>query len=170
MPAIYRSMFSINDINNANLSSVKAMPLKDSTTDGTNNFAINRFKYFETEPTQHMNNTEINRKKWYGSSTNRQSSAVSEKNKMNQIGVGTFNSTITNPLRATSFTTPYINNRSTVTNALSRVRGGGYITTQKIRNSPSHLNSCPNRKTYSHNLIRSKNSSIIFFDGKYTLK
>jgi hypothetical protein len=51
-------MFGIQPANNAVLSGTKAMPIKDSTSDGTAGFAISRHQYAETEPTI------LQQKKW----------------------------------------------------------------------------------------------------------
>jgi len=45
---MYKIMYSIQNINNRTATGVHAMPLKDSTSDGTNTFALYRTQYVNT--------------------------------------------------------------------------------------------------------------------------
>ena len=119
---MYRNMLSIMDINNGMLSSVRAMPQKDSTSDGTSGFEMARRNYARTLPAQANTVAQNLEKKWSG---NRDSSTVMERRKANAVGLGTLNAG-QNPL---SFTTTKDVN---VTNdALTRVRAGGAVAPAK---------------------------------------
>ena len=104
------------EINNGTLSSLKAMPQKDITSDGTSSFAMGRKNYYETYapvPT----NAVWKQKKFIGG--NRDASSVVARRKTAEIGVGTMN-TGTQPM---SFTT--VKDINVGNNALRRVRAGG---------------------------------------------
>jgi hypothetical protein len=169
MPFIYRSMFAINDINNGILKSTKAMPNKDITSDGTNNFAINRCKYSQTTPLVSPTILQAGHKKWYGGTKNKDASDIVNKNKLNQIGVGSFN-----PYnQRISFTTNHNFQCDPIQkkyDALQRTRSGGYVTTPKIRNSTNKLNNViSHRPIYGNTiprLIRTDNHSVIYNNGK----
>ena len=169
MPIIYRSMFAINDMNNGILKSVKAMPNKDITSDGNNNFAINRYKYFQTTPLNPPTISQAGHKKWYGGTKNKDASDIINKNKINQIGVGSFNASN----QKISFTTNHNFQCDPIQkkcDALRRTRSGGYVTTPKIRNSTHKLNTViSHRPIYGNTvprLIRTDNHSVVFFTGK----
>ena len=162
-------MFAINDINNGILKSIKAMPNKDITSDGTNNFAINRYKYFQTTPSVSPTISQTGHKKWYGGTKNKDASDIINKNKLNQIGVGSFNSSNQN----ISFTTNHNYQSDPIRkkyDALRRTRSGGYVTTPKIRNSTNKLNNVISfRPIYGNNiptLTRTNNHSVIYYNGK----
>jgi len=103
-------------INNGTLSSLKAMPQKDSTSDGTSSFAMGRKNYYETLVTPPTNEV-WKQKKFIGG--NRDASSVVARRKAVEIGVGTMNAG-TQPL---SFTT--VKDINVTNNALRRVRAGG---------------------------------------------
>uniref|UniRef100_A0A6C0I4J5 Uncharacterized protein n=1 Tax=viral metagenome TaxID=1070528 RepID=A0A6C0I4J5_9ZZZZ len=115
---MFRFMYAIQDINNGTLRAVKAMPQKDSTSDGTSNFELPRIQYQRTIPT----NAETLQKKWMG---NRDASSVVEQKKRVAVGLGTFND-FGQPL---SFTT--YKDVNTVSSALTRVRAGGAVAPPK---------------------------------------
>lgn len=123
----------INDINNGILNGIKAMPQKDISSDGTNNFSLFRNEYTRSYPQSNMN--DINKdsiiKKWYGSSNRDASSYIREKH-TNVIGVGSLNAS-NKPFSFTSST-----EKNTVDSALRRVRAGGSITPLKKSNSMTH--------------------------------
>ena len=104
------------EINNGTLSSLKAMPQKDSTSDGTSSFAMGRKNYYETLATPPTNEV-LKQKKFIGG--NRDASSVVARRKAVEIGVGTMNAG-TQPL---SFTT--VKDINVTNNALRRVRAGG---------------------------------------------
>ena len=122
-----------NDINNGVLNSMKAMPQKDITTDGTDNFAISRNEFLKTYPQSNMNDIQNGKmiKKWYGS-TNRDSSSYTRELQTNEIGVGTVNTNNT-PFSFTSSA-----EKNTVNSALRRVRAGGSVAPLKKSNAKTH--------------------------------
>ena len=109
-------MNAITEMNNGTLSSLKAMPQKDITSDGTSTFALGRKNYYETYATA-PSNTVLNQKKFIGG--NRDASSVVARRRVAEIGVGTMNANST-PL---SFTT--VRDINVGNNALRRVRAGG---------------------------------------------
>lgn len=116
------SMFlRLNNINNGALSGPKAMPQKDSTSDGESTFELGRVTYVKTlQPT---NTQQLSQnKKWYG---NRDASQIIANRRNTQIGLGSLNAS-GNPL---SFTTHKEVN--TINNALTRVRAGGAVAPAK---------------------------------------
>lgn len=162
-------MFAINDINNGTTNSIKGMPMKDITSDGNSNFAINRSKYFETLETIPTSISQTKQKKWYGGTKNKDASSITSKNKFNQIGIGSFNA----KKELSSYTSQkniQIDPIQKKCDALRKVRSAGYVTTPKVRNSTNHLNGfISHRPTYGHNLpklIRSENKSVVFYTGK----
>jgi hypothetical protein len=110
-------------MNNGTLSSIKAMPQKDSTSDSTTNFATSRRVYYETinaAPTLAV----LKQKKFIGG--NRDASSVVARRRASEVGVGTFNAGA-NPLSYTTTRDVNVTN-----NALRRVRAGGsYVPFQK---------------------------------------
>lgn len=124
MPGIFRFKFATNDINNAVLTTVKAMPLKDSTSDGTDHFAIKRNEYVNT-----FSSTPS--KKWYGNSSSRDASSFTRLREIHEIGVGSLNA----PQVPFSFTSS--TSKNTVNDALRRVRAGGTVApAKKIYSKP----------------------------------
>ncbi len=118
MPAIYRNKFAINDINNGALNAVKAMPQKDSTSDGTADFDIQRQTFMKTyQPFSAAAQQQYVQKKWIGN--NRDASDVTRRRRVNSVGNGTLNP---NGVQ-TSFTT--YRDVNVVNTALNRVRAGG---------------------------------------------
>jgi hypothetical protein len=102
-------IFTKNNLNNGSLSSTRAMPLKDSTSDNGSRFSSAREVYTETTP-------DTSQKKWYG---NRDSSSVIERRKNNAIGKGSINANN----QTLSFTAH--NEINSVNSALRRTRAGG---------------------------------------------
>jgi hypothetical protein len=119
---MYRNMLSIMDINNGRLSAVKAMPQKDSTSDGTSGFEMARRNYAKTLPAQANTVAQNLEKKWSG---NRDSSTVMERRKATAVGLGSLNAG-NQPLSFT--TTKDIN---VTRDALTRVRAGGAVAPAK---------------------------------------
>ena len=116
---MFRMMLSLHDMHNGSLNGIKAMPQKDSTSDGTDSFAIDRFAYFQTlQPANSITNNQQLHKKWF---QNRDASTVTRNRRIAEVGVGTMNASNT-PL---SFTT----NRdvNVVNQARHRVRSGGAV-------------------------------------------
>ena len=108
--------FIRTEINNGTWSSLKAMPQKDSTSDGTSSFALGRRTYYETYASAPSNDV-MKQKKFIGG--NRDASSVVARRKTNEIGVGTLNAS-SQPI---SFTT--VRDINVRNNALRRVRAGG---------------------------------------------
>lgn len=110
-------------MNNGTLSSIKAMPQKDSTSDNTTNFATSRKIYAETVNAAPSIAT-LKQKKFIGG--NRDASSVVARRRAAEIGVGTFNANA----RPISYTTT--RDVNVTNNALRRVRAGGaYVPPQK---------------------------------------
>jgi hypothetical protein len=107
-------------MNNGTLSAIKAMPQKDSTSDGTSDFAMSRKTYYET----YTSAAALRQKKFIGG--NRDASSVVARRRTTEVGVGTLNAA-NKPL---SFTTT--RDINVTNNALRRVRAGGaYVPAQK---------------------------------------
>ena len=113
-------MFSIQDINNSVLNSKRAMPQKDSTSDGGSTFEMARQVYTKTVP---IALTQLAQKKWQA---NRDASDVAAKRRMNAIGKGTMPTTAT-PLAFTTVTP----DRNVYNDAIRRVRAGGSVAPPK---------------------------------------
>ena len=111
------------EINNGTLLSLKAMPQKDITSDGTSTFAMGRKNYYETYA-QAPTNAVWKQKKFIGG--NRDASSVVARRRATEIGVGTMNANS----QAMSFTT--VKDINVGNNALRRVRAGGaYVPAQR---------------------------------------
>ena len=108
--------FIVQDINNGTLSVIKSMPVKDSTSDGTSTFSMDRNVYMQTIPPITPTVKQNIEKKWF---KNRDASEVTRNRRVNEIGVGSLNASN----KPQSFTTHRIVN--TVNDALTRVRAGG---------------------------------------------
>lgn len=136
--------YTIQDIRNAQLKARGAMPLKDSTSDGTSTFEMARKVYTRsaltapsaaTTTTKNINNNishpqinhnlltpAVTNKKWLG---NRDASQIIANRRNRAVGQGTLN-TAGGPLNFVSNA-----NRNVVSHALSRVRAGGAIAPAK---------------------------------------
>ena len=118
-------MFSLREMNNGILSTRKAMPQKDLTSDGDSSFAMNRRVYMDTE----IQPSVLKKKKWYGGSSVRDSSVVIEKRVKNQVGNGTLNSARV-PMSFTS-----VKDVNVTREALIRVRNiGSSVPAKKTHN------------------------------------
>lgn len=118
--------------NNGTLISIKAMPQKDITSDGTTTFALNRQIYMETFQPSTITNAQKNKKKFYG---NRDASQIVANRRVDQIANGSLNSGAA-PI---SFTT--VTDRNVERQALHRMRSGGSsvpakVTNKNITNAP----------------------------------
>jgi hypothetical protein len=120
-------LYNNSILNNGTLSSKRAMPQKDITSDGTSTFAINRHNYMESYSTTTMTTSEKLKKKWFG---NRDASQVAANRRVDQIANGSLNSAGV----SSSFTTTSDNN--TERQAIRRMRSGGAVVPAKVRNSP----------------------------------
>ena len=110
------------NINNNELGTSGAMPLKDNMADGTNTFSLFRHRLTKS-PAFYQETT---KKKWYGNSSNRASSFVSDKRNNEEVGLVSKN--VGNGVMTfTSHT-----NRNDVSQAISRARSGGYVVSNKV--------------------------------------
>jgi len=119
---MFRYMFSIRDINNGMLTAVKAMPQKDSTSDGTSDFEMSRMNYVRTLPAISNTASQNLQKKWMG---NRDASSVIEQRRWGAVGVGSLNAA-NQPFSYTTF-----KDINTTSDALTRVRAGGAVAPPK---------------------------------------
>jgi hypothetical protein len=146
---MYKMMFSINNVNNGALNAVKAMPQKDSTSDGASTFEMARTTYNKQNQyvpllqqakqvhnhfASHSNPNQVSRTasdivttkagKWLG---NRDASQIIANRRNNAVGKGTVLLTgQTDPL---SFTT--YKDVNTTNDAIRRVRAGGAVAPPK---------------------------------------
>lgn len=111
----YNSAFQLGGLNNGILSARRAMPQKDITSDGDSSFAMGRRVYMDTE----VQPSVLQKKKWYGGSSVRDSSVVMGKRVKNVVGNGTLNSA-GSPMSFTS-----VKDVNVVRDALVRVRNIG---------------------------------------------
>lgn len=128
MAGVYKFL-SIHSLNNSILSGVKAMPLKDSTSDNTSTFSQNRSRYMSGYFPQ--TTTQIQQKKWMN--TNRDASSVAHRRRVNTIGNGTLNAS-EEPM---SFTSSAETNSARM--ALNKVRAGGAVVPPKRTHRMAHL-------------------------------
>lgn len=106
------------------LSGVRAMPIKDGSSDGTNTFSMFRRMYSETYTTG------LDQKnKWYGNTANRDASRVATERRITEVGVGSLNAS-GGELAFTSGSTP-----TTQVRALHRLRNGGSVVPAKKTHS-----------------------------------
>jgi hypothetical protein len=112
----------LQGMNNGTLSSEKAMPTKDLTSDGGSSFAMSRLGYVRalqlTAPTQDV----ALEKKWYG---NKDASQIIANRRIAEVGQGSLNSTAS-PM---SYTTT--SDTNTARQARNRVRSGGAVVPSK---------------------------------------
>lgn len=111
-----------NQLNNGILNSQKAMPLKDNNANGDSNYSLVRHRYIESVGATHTV-SEWKQKKFMG---NRDSSSVTEKRKMNELGVGALNASKI-PMTLANTT-----EKNTRIDAITRVRAGGYVVPNKV--------------------------------------
>ena len=128
-------MYSPTHLNNGVLSARKAMPLKNITSDGDSTFAMDRRIYMRTEDSGESKKPLIlQKKKWYGASSVRDSSIVMEKRVQQEVGVGSLN----HLGESMSFNT--VKDENVVRQALVRVRNIGSCVpakkTHKYDNAP----------------------------------
>lgn len=131
----YNFMYSPTHLNNGVLSARKAMPLKNITSDGDSTFAMDRRIYMRTEDSGESKKPLIlQKKKWYGASSVRDSSIVMEKRVQQEVGVGSLN----HLGESMSFNT--VKDENVVRQALVRVRNIGSCApakkTHKYDNAP----------------------------------
>jgi hypothetical protein len=139
-------MFNI--INNGTLSTLKCMPQKDLTSDGTDSFAKDRYTYVNTLQTQSVPLPVQTNKKFFG---NRDASEVIRNRRVNEVGLGTLNA---NKI-PTSFTNTVQTN--TVRDAITRVRAGGASAPAKKR---AMRTNAPTPSFPAGPLVRTANRSV----------
>jgi len=142
--------FGLNNLNNGRLTGIKAMPLKDLTSDADGSFSADRKAHtniFATPPTAIQNP----QKKWIGGC--RDSSDVSYRRRVAAAG------TSINPSGGEfSFTSK--TEKNTVIEALNRCRNQGKCAPPKVRASPHHTN-VPTPIYKTPNLQRSKFHAVL---------
>ena len=140
------------NINNGVLSGVKAMPAKDGPADGTASFATNRALYCHTHQPA-VNPQLYLQKKWYGGSTNRDSSDITKSRQYTEVGVASLNAAG----GQLSFETKRDNSRR---DALARVRAGGATVPKKV-GAGSNTANTPAPSFGSAPLVRTDYRTII---------
>jgi hypothetical protein len=116
---------SLTERNNGILTARKAMPQKDITSDGDSSFAMARQQYIKSE----VKPSVLVKKKWYGASTIRDSTAVIDKRVKNQVGNGSLNA------NGGSIAFTSVKDVNTTRDALVRVRNiGSCVPAKKIHN------------------------------------
>jgi hypothetical protein len=141
-------------INNGETDVIRGMPQKDSTSDGTNSFAMNRNLYTNTLPTNTPTVQQQIKKKWFG---NRDASQVTRNRRVNEIGVGSLN--------ANNQTMGFMSHKdpNTVNDALRRVRAGGAVAPPK-KNASQTNGPTP---CYPNGILcRTKFSLTVFISNK----
>lgn len=111
-----------NGINNGTMNTLKAMPQKDLTSDGTSSFAMSRRQYAEVYPV--IDQSVNKQKKYIGG--NRDASSVVARRRAVEVGVGTLNAS------KTAMSMTGVRDINDTNNALRRVRAGGaYVPPKK---------------------------------------
>lgn len=118
-------------VNNGILSGEKAMPMKDLTSDGTADFSLSRMAYTNALVVPTV--SETLQKKWIGG--NRDASHIVANRRVHSVGASV-------NLSGKPLTFVGNNNRNTVDQALTRVRGGGAVVPPKVAASP-HIHPTP---------------------------
>ena len=118
------------NINNNELGTRGAMPLKDNMSDGANTFSLYRHRQtkspaFFTETK--LSSSEKKQKKWYGNSANRESSLILDKRNNEEVGLVSKNAD-SETMSFTSHT-----NKNDVSQAKARARSGGYVVPNNVR-------------------------------------
>jgi hypothetical protein len=148
----------INNLNNGQLTAIRAMPQKDSTSDSNSTFEMDRAIYTRTLPNIENKNPStsttynwqarrniqqvtslpsgtssnyMNGKKWYG---NRDASQVTTNRRTIQVGIGSLNA------NNQDFGFETHSNINTTRDALRRVRAGGSVAPVK---KGANLNNAP---------------------------
>jgi hypothetical protein len=116
--------FVYQTIGNGVLRVAKAMPQKDINSNGDSDFAQSREQYVRSQNAVPVSNAVKNQKKWMG---NRDSSSVTERRRFNAVGKSSINAT-NQPIAFSQH-----NDINTTSDALRRVRSGGYVTNPAVR-------------------------------------
>ena len=141
--------FNLNINNNGLLNGVKAMPLKDLSSDSDGSFSSDRRAYEHIHATNAVPTTV--QKKWIGGC--RDASDVSYRRRVAAAGSSL------NPSGG-DFAFTSKSEKNTVIEALNRCRNQGKCATPKIRASPSHTN-VPTPYMQTPNLVRTQNHAVL---------
>ena len=133
------SRLSMQNLNNGMLNNATAMPMKDSTSDGTSTFSMGRLNYVSSFTAQSQNP----QKKWIGG--NRDASQTTANRRVGAIGLGSMTTAPNSFVSNTS--------KNVVNDALRRVRAGGAVAPPKKVASPSihmtpHFSPATNKTMY----------------------
>lgn len=156
--------FIYQTLNNRKLTAVKASPMHDINSSGDSHFSQSREQFMRAYSLPLANSIE-NQKKWF---KNRDSSSVIQKKRYNAIGNGSLNAT-NQPIQLSG----QGNDVNRVKDALTRVRGGGYVTSAKVRAKPYTTGSALTPAYVAGPLIRTQNRSVVEVlgdptNGQYT--
>ena len=115
---------ALNNLNNARLQGVSAMPLKDGSSDSSSSFSADRRIYAETLNTHNNTIEQQLRKKWQCGT--RDASEVAKQRRIRSIGTS---------LNPTGEEMSFVSNveRNSRIDALTRCRAGGASTCKKVR-------------------------------------
>lgn len=113
-----------NPINNADSNLPKAMPLKDSTSDGTSSFSLSRMSFHRGKDLKETEN-----KKWYGNSHDSHRRAI---NGHIHHRLDFHNTVFNGEGETTSFSTNDSTNRQVSRQALIKTRSGGSRVPAKV--------------------------------------
>jgi len=108
-------IYTKNNLNNGSITSTRAMPLKDSTSDNSSRFSAAREVYTETTP-------DTSQKKWFG---NRDASNVIANRRNVAVGKGSLNAS------GGIFSFTAYNEINVVDSARRRARAGGSVAPPK---------------------------------------
>ena len=120
----------LQGMNNGILSSVKAMPIKDLTSDGGSSFAMSRRGYTRALQLTAPSNAVALEKKWFG---NKDASQITANRRLAEVGVGSLNANAT----VMSFTNTSDSNSDR--QELNRARSGGATVPSKKTGFPRIL-------------------------------
>jgi hypothetical protein len=138
-----------NNVNNALLHGVRAMPLKDGSADSAASFSADRRVYADTL-NAHSNTVEQQLgKKWQGGT--RDASEVAKQRRVRSIGAS---------LNPTGGEMSFVSNveRNSRIDALTRCRAGGASTCKKVRFRPTR-DGVPMTKGYPISVIPSRSAN-----------
>ena len=120
----------LQGMNNGILSSVKAMPIKDLTSDGGSSFAMSRRGYTRALQLTAPSNAVALEKKWFG---NKDASQITTNRRLAEVGVGSLNANAT----VMAFTNTSDSNSAR--QALNHARSGGAVVPSKKTGFPRIL-------------------------------
>jgi hypothetical protein len=157
--------FIYQDINNRTLSAIKASPMHDIDSAGDSQFSQAREQYVRAHSNVQQTNEVKIHKKWFG---NRDSSAVTERRKYESVGTGSLNAS-GKPMSLSGNG----NDHNVRIDALARVRGGGFVTSAKVRAKPAHIGTAMTPGFPAGPLVRTQNKAPVVVlgdptNGQYT--